>query len=375
MMSGTSCDGIDAALVTFAHDNSYKLVWQDSISFKPEVRNRLLQFGPATSAKEILLGHSFVAELYADAIHKFLEHNSPKPDYIAAHGQTILHLPEPVNWNNFQLTGSMQLLNGSLLSYKTGIPVICNFREADMAAGGNGAPLVPFADQFFFGQGMTKDRIVLNIGGIANLTLLKPERASRGLVSAGFDTGPGNMLMDAFVSMISDKRQNYDENGRLAAAGTSNKEIVDKILEEEFFQRPAPKTTGREDFGLTKLKEILAMFPAASGHADIMSTLMDITVSSIVKAICCPATAAKFPAEVIVAGGGAYNQELLKRLQASLGDKCQLCLSSEFNIPVAMREAMCFAALGNACLKGVPANCPAATGATRKMILGQVHTC
>jgi anhydro-N-acetylmuramic acid kinase len=368
IMSGTSCDGIDAALVEIDKNWSFRLLWHDSQDFSLPVKQRLLKLCHNCDAREVLLGHKYVAELYAEAVNLFVKRNRPEPDIIAAHGQTILHHPHPSTWEGKAVNGSLQLLNGSALALKTNIPVICNFREADMAVGGSGAPLVPFADAKIFGDKENKDRIILNIGGIANLTVLKGAK-----VAKAFDTGPGNMLMDAFMQKCSDGFKNFDYQGQLAACGKSYPTISDAVLEDSWFNQPPPKSTGREDFGTQKLTEILKKFPDSASDADIMSTLLDITVQSISAAVLGPHVNVDYPVELVIAGGGARNTELICRLTNKLTGKCNIMNSESFGIPDCMREAICFSFLGAAFMRNIPANCPNATGAMQKVILGQFH--
>jgi anhydro-N-acetylmuramic acid kinase len=372
MMSGTSGDGIDAALVEFSSPSEFELLWYDSMRFSADIRARIKKLMIRSDMGEVLLGGSYMALLYAQACETFFERNQPHPDFIAAHGQTILHLPQKTAWDGFELSGSLQLMNGSLLALKTGVPVICNFREADMAVGGQGAPLVPFADLCFFGNDLDTDRIILNIGGIANVTVLKKTSYGTEVVAA-FDTGPGNMLMDAFCELISNGCRNFDENGTLASSGRINEDVVQTVLADSYFDLVPPKSTGREKFGVFRLEQIRKMFSASASEADVMSTLLEITVRSIVSSIKNRYSQVSFPAMLIVAGGGALNAELMKRLRTQLNGFCEVFSSSDFSIPVMAREAMAFAALGNAFIRQIPSNVPVATGAKKKVLLGQYH--
>ncbi|MFZ5953149.1 MAG: anhydro-N-acetylmuramic acid kinase, partial [Candidatus Rifleibacteriota bacterium] len=285
---------------------------------------------------------------------------------------TILHVPQAENWDGYRVNGSLQLLNGSLLAQQTRVPVICNFREADMAAEGQGAPLVPFADACFFGHNLSSDRIVLNVGGIANITLLRPENGGVKVVSA-FDTGPGNMMMDSLIEQESAGRDHFDKDGRLAAAARPDEKMVEEFLRDPYFSLLPPKSTGREKFGKARMLEVLPGFSSDAGLAEKISTFLEITCQSIVDAIIDPRLGIKFPAPLIVAGGGALNLEMMQRLAVKLKGKCQVSRSDEFGVPVMAREAMAFAALGNAFVRGVPANVIPATGAKKPVILGQLH--
>ena len=372
MMSGTSGDGIDGALVEFAADGGFSLLWHDSMSFKDGVRKRIHGLMKSLSGEEVVLGNSYVAQLYAEACNAFLGRNEQAPDYIAAHGQTVFHTPELSNWDGYMVNGSLQLMNGSVLALKTGIPVVCNFREADMAAEGEGAPLVPFADACFFGRELEQDRIILNVGGISNITVLKKAQGSA-MISAAFDTGPGNMLMDACCVQESEGKKHFDKNGEIAAQAEPDLGIVAEFLKDPYFSRKPPKSTGREKFGEHCLCTLIERFSKDATLSVKLSTLLEITVQSIVDAVLDPELKISFPAQLIVAGGGALNSELMRRLSRKLNERCEVFCSDQFAVPVMAREAMAFAALGNAFLRRQAANVPIATGAKNPVILGQYH--
>ena len=365
MMSGTSGDGIDGALTEFKADGSYSLLWHKSFDYDSSIFSRIQYLMKPCSSIDVTLGNSYIAELYAKAFNKFFENENEKPDYIAAHGQTIWHQPQPVVWDNISLTGTLQLLDASLLAQRTGIPVINNFRAADMAVGGQGAPLVPYADLKLFGNLFPEDCIVLNVGGMANITALHKVN-DRAEVVCAFDTGPGNVLMDAY--MQKNKYGNYDKNGLMAAGGDSNKSILADFMKDSYFKMPFPKSTGREHFNSKHLEK----FDNRINPADAMSTLLDVTVSSIFEAVLLVKNIVNFPCKMIVAGGGALNSELIKRLKNVLSEYCSVFVSDEFGVPVMAREAMAFAVLGYAFIKKQPSNIPLATGASKKVILGQL---
>lgn len=370
MMSGTSGDGIDGTLVEFSADGSCRLLWQKNMDYTEAWFARIQKLMHGADASEVTLGGSYIAELHALACRQFLNEEAIRPDVIAVHGQTIWHQPAAVVWDGLTLTGTLQLMNGSLLAQRTGIPVICNFRAADMAAGGQGAPLVPFADLFLFGRHAGGDRLVLNIGGMANLTAISVA-GSAPVVACAFDTGPGNVLMDAFIQQQGAGR--YDADGRLAASGKTLPAVLERFLTDPYFSAPPPKSTGREYFNLKRLEEIVALAGSNASTADVMSTLLDITVHSIADAVIRLEGQIRFPAEVLVAGGGALNSELMKRLRARLGHCCAVETTAKYGVPVMAREAMAFAILGYAFLKGEPANVTAATGARHPVRMGEFH--
>ena len=365
MMSGTSGDGIDGVLTEFKNDGSCSLIWHKSFDYDSDTFSRIQYLMKPCSSIDVTLGKSYVAELYAKAFHSFCENNDEKPDYIAAHGQTVWHQPKPVIWDSIKLTGTLQLLDAPLLAQRTAVPVISNFRAADMAVGGQGAPLVPYADLMLFGNLFQEDCIVLNVGGMANITVIHKVNGKAEVVCA-FDTGPGNVLMDAY--MQKNKIGNYDKNGSLAASGTTEKDILSNFMKDPYFKMPFPKSTGREHFNI----ELLKIFNGGIKAADAMSTLLDVTVLSIVEAVSMLKRVIDFPCKLIVAGGGAKNHELLRRLKNLLTKYCSISVSDEFGVPIMAREAMAFAVLGYAFIKKQPSNIPLATGASKKVILGQL---
>lgn len=369
MMSGTSGDGIDGCLVEFLPDGSNRLLWLKSFDYSDAHFARIHGLMRGVDAVAVTLGASYIAELHALACGQFFAGESQLPDIIAAHGQTVWHQPTPVTWDDLHLIGTLQLLNGALLARRCKLPVVCNFRAADMAAGGQGAPLVPFADLYLFGRGAPCDRVVVNIGGMANLTAIKLVEGAP-VVASAFDTGPGNVLMDAYMQQCGAGR--FDADGRLAASGKSLDKQLEAFLADPYFNLPPPKSTGREYFNQRCLAEFVVSMGNAAA-ADIMSTLLDITVESIADAIVKLAGKISFPAEVLVAGGGARNSELMKRLHRRLSGCCTVSTTDNCGVPVMAREAMAFAILGYAFLKGLPANVPVATGAAWPAVLGEYH--
>jgi anhydro-N-acetylmuramic acid kinase len=317
------------------------------------------------SSIEVTLGNSYISELYAKAFKSFITNDKDIPDYIAAHGQTIWHQPDSIEWDGIELRGTLQLLDAPLLAQKTGIPVINNFRSADMAVGGQGAPLVPYADLKLFGYLFPEDCIVLNIGGMANITAIHKINGIPQVVCA-FDTGPGNVLMDLY--MQTNKLGKYDNNGELASKGKTIENILKDFMKDPYFSLPFPKSTGREHFNnnlLEKLKEFTNVF-------DCMSTILDVTILSIAEAVKQIQRLINFPCKMIVAGGGSKNLELINRLSKALEKYCKIYISNEFGIPVMAREAMAFAVLGKAFIEKESGNVLCATGANKSVILGQL---
>ena len=365
MMSGTSGDGIDGVLVDFYENDKYSFIWHKSFDYDSDTFSRIQFLMKPCSSIDVTLGNRYIAELYVKAFNSFFGSDDEKPDYIAAHGQTVWHQPQPIIWDGIGLTGSLQLLDAPFFAQKTSVPVISNFRAADMAVGGQGAPLVPYADLKLFGGLFPEDCIVLNVGGMANLTAIHKEKGRAEVVCA-FDTGPGNVLMDAYMQKY--KLGNYDKNGVLAASGLSVSSILTEFMKDSYFKAPFPKSTGREHFNVKLLEKL----DSSIKPADALSTLLDVTVMSIAEAVALLKNSIDFPCRFIVAGGGAKNDELVKRLKNVLSEYCEVYTSDEFGVPVMAREAMAFAVLGNAFNRKQAGNVPLATGAYKKVVLGQL---
>lgn len=353
VMSGTSLDGVDAALVEFDGDRPV-LAATHFLAYPEDVRREALALcSPGLDEIERggLLANQ-ISALYAQAVRELLEDADLRPaavSAIGAHGQTVRHRPE----HGF----TVQLLNAALLAEETGIRVVADLRARDMAAGGQGAPLVPAFHAACFAS-PPRRRVVVNIGGIANVTDLG------GDVVRGFDTGPGNVLIDAWA------RQHlgvgYDNGGAWGASGTVIQPLLEAMLAEAFFSAPPPKSTGRELFNRTWLDR----FPV-DRHAprDVQATLTALTAASIATAIetwCAP------PDEVLVCGGGAHNAALLARLRGAMPGS-RVGTTTDAGVDPDWVEAMAFAWLARQALRGAPANLPSVTGARGRRLLGAIY--
>jgi anhydro-N-acetylmuramic acid kinase len=377
LMSGTSVDGVDACLAKFWKENEqvqYVILATHSREIPAALRQRLLQ---CMADKHVLLEefcalNVAVGELFAEtALGLLQEHNIPASsvDAIGSHGQTLYHWPptEPGKRG-----GTLQIGEPSIIAEITGIPVIADFRPRDMAAGGHGAPLVCFADLALL-QDPQIGRAIQNIGGIANVTVV-PSRSAQQAHNTpviAFDTGPGNMLMDA--AMAAFYGQNYDKKGEVAASGTIHKSLLAQLMSHPYLTQAPPKTTGRESFGEPFFRKLLAEFPDIS-PADWVSTLNQFTACSIVDAYerfvfpHCPVS------EMVVGGGGVYNQTLLKRVQALFqANNRQIAIKThaDFGIPDQYKEALAFALLAWKALLGEPNSLPSCTGAHHPVIMGK----
>ncbi|OCT11296.1 anhydro-N-acetylmuramic acid kinase [Paenibacillus pectinilyticus] len=375
IMSGTSLDGIDVAIVRMEGsglDTSIKLLHFESFSYEAEIREKLkLLCTIENSDVAQVCGMNFaIAERFADAVSQTAAaaHMSmAEIDLIASHGQTIWHIPVADERNPYLPKSTLQIGDLSVIAKRTGRPVVGDFRTADIAVGGQGAPLVPYGDYLLF-KHASKGRILQNIGGIGNCTAI-PAPAG-GMIA--FDTGPGNMIMDQVVYELSEGRMSYDANGDWAAKGKVHQELLEDMLAHPYFQELPPKTTGREIFGKAYVASWLASaVERGLPQEDIVATATAFTAHSIARGY----KDFIFPqcdiAEVIVSGGGAHNRTLLNMLGALLPEQTILT-SDELGISADAKEAMLFALLGNAFIQGEPNNVPAATGADRQTIMGKL---
>jgi anhydro-N-acetylmuramic acid kinase len=372
LMSGTSVDAIDAALVACHGDlltGTSELCGHIQYPWPDALRAELLAvMAPATvTTQQICRLHDEVAREFAHAVAELLRTTGVTASAITAigsHGQTVCHLPPTAS--NPAPGCTLQLGSVSTLAVLTGIPVIGDFRPADMAVGGQGAPLVPWTDALLL-QHPTHIRCVQNIGGIGNVTWL-PQRDARPSLCA-FDTGPGNMLMDAAVQRVTHNAQRYDRGGALARQGRIHAELFASLSADPYFQRPPPKSAGREQFGVALLERILAQFPAIPAP-DLIATLTHLTVWSIADAYA--RYLPQWPAEVIVCGGGAENTYLMEQLHTALNQHqpTKVLKIDDLGIRNAAKEALSFALLAAASYDGIPANVPSVTGASRAVILG-----
>src|SRR5690554_2917013 len=345
LMSGTSLDGVDAVLLQI-NEGKHQVLDASFTPFPPTLRQQLLdlhQIGRNELDRAAIAGNA-LARIYADTVHQLLGSAGTPPNDIRAigcHGQTIRHRPE----NGYTL----QIGNPSLLAELTGICTVSDFRSRDIAAGGQGAPLVPAFHQAVFSHPEIH-RVVINIGGIANLT----DIPTNGTMVTGFDTGPGNMLMDSWSYQV--LGEPFDRNGQLAAQGQVIQELLNALLSEPFFSSPPPKSTGRDLFNADWLSPYLR---ADWNPADVQRTLLELTASTIYTAV---QKYCNGVAEIYLCGGGAYNPVLVSRLRELL-QPVRIALSDELGISVNHVESAAFAWLAHRCLRHEPSNLPSVTGA------------
>ncbi|WP_239629623.1 anhydro-N-acetylmuramic acid kinase [Paenibacillus sp. H1-7] len=389
IMSGTSLDGVDAALVQIDTDTgadsggtikSLTMAAFQYVPFSKELRDRLIRLCAVDTARldELVTAHFGVSEWYAHAVQLLLQSAGMKPsevDAISMHGQTIWHAPErsdfPGPTGPVAVRSTLQIGETAVVAERTGIHVIGNLRARDMAAGGEGAPLAPYLDSLLFGH-PGEGRIVQNIGGIGNATVI-PARSTGEEVYA-YDTGPGNMVVDALVREESGGRLQYDEGGAIAASGEVCEELVALFYDsDEFYRRVPPKSTGREVYGSDYAARFLAEGRRRQlRFEDIAASATALTARSIVQSyeqFVFPATGI---GEVIVSGGGAHNKTMLSMMRSMLPDSTKLSTTAEHGMQDDAREAIAFAVLGHQSLMGKPGNLPAVTGADKQVILGHL---
>ncbi len=375
IMSGTSADGIDVAVVRIAPGKlrpNITLLAHEGFHFPAPLRRSVLAAMNAgsTSTAELARLNWRLGIAYADAMEETLKRHDGKLDLIGCHGQTVYHQPRAAANAGRSFACTWQLGETAIMSQTLGIPVVSNFRPADMVAGGQGAPLVPLLDYALFAH-PRRGRVLQNIGGIANLTAI-PAGAGPDAVIA-FDNGPGNMVIDALAQQLFSKK--FDRNGAIAAEGTVLKPVLASALRNPYFELKPPRTAGREQFGREYAAKFLAACKKHSGKPeDALATATALTAETIAQSYkLFVQRKMKGGVDYIVSGGGARNHTLMAMLAARLEPLgCELAASEEFGLPVEAKEAAAFALLAWQTWHQLPGNVPAATGAARPAILGQV---
>ena len=371
LMSGTSADGIDAVLTRISGFGTSTKVEQLGFYFQPfddATRQAILDIcgGESGGTREVCLLGTHLGRLYADAVRQLLKETGTEAiDLIGCHGQTVYHIPEDTPYLGTTIRGTLQIGDPSYLAEEFGCPVVSDFRIRDMAAGGLGAPLVPYTE-FLLYRSETEDVALQNIGGIGNVTLL-PAGCKLEEVTA-FDTGPGNMVMDALVMKITDGKMGYDDGGRLAASGAVIPELLAYMLDDPYLTRKPPKTTGREYYGREYVEKILAFgdYPLV----DVLTTATAFTAQSI--ALSLRRFAPRLPARLVVGGGGSRNPTLLRFLQEALPE-VTVQIQEDLGLDSDAKEAVAFALLANEALFGVCNNAPSATGAKHGVVMGRIN--
>ncbi len=371
LISGTSVDGIDAALVKISETDGLlqcQLIVGETINYEPALRDEILAVcaeSPRTIAQICQLDDA-IAAAFAAAALKLIQTSNIQPDFIASHGQTVFHRPPVTECDRTQLGYSVQLGRGAAIAHLTGFKTVSDFRTADIEAGGQGAPMVPMLDWLVLTH-PTKVTCVQNIGGISNVAYL-PANADRDAVY-GWDNGPGNVLIDMAVQKLFG--QPYDRGGQLAANGRTDLNLVEQWLAQDFFQVPPPKSTGRELFSPAYLDRCLAQ--CAENHLgdhDILATLTEFTAMAIAQSY--QQFLPKFPDRVLLCGGGSRNDYLVRRLQHYLGS-AEVTDTDVAGLNADFKEAIAFAVLGYLRLQEQAGNLPRVTGASQAVLLGRIY--
>jgi anhydro-N-acetylmuramic acid kinase len=352
IMSGTSLDGVDVAVVEILRSR-FDVVVHRTFPYPKTLRSRILAVSNAPChTAEFSRLNFLLPEIYAKAVK-----NCGVPlktiDLIGCHGQTIFH----------EKGSTLQIGDGSILAERTGVPVVSDFRPRDMAAGGRGAPLVPFVDYLLY-RNKKFGRVALNIGGIANVTSIPAGGAEQDVLA--FDTGPGNMVIDQLVNVLTGGRKNYDDGGRLGRCGTVDVQLLQRLCAAPYYRQKPPKTVGREQYGAEFVADLIK---TGIPMLDLIATSTALTAKTVAIGI-----QRHLPTrmdELFVSGGGAHNLFLMEALQEAL-PYARVATSAEVGIDVDAKEAIAFAILAHRTWKRLPSNLPSATGATRSVILGKV---
>jgi anhydro-N-acetylmuramic acid kinase len=380
VMSGTSADGIDVALVRVqgrGFRSRLELLAHYQFPYPGEVRRAVLATMNARSAgvADLARLNFLLGNLYADAVRAAQRRAHLECELVGCHGQTLYHQGNSNPYLGRHIACTWQTGEAAIIAAKIGVPAVSDFRPADLAVGGKGAPLVPFLDYVLY-RHRRYGRIVQNLGGIGNLTAIPPRALPEQVVA--FDTGPGNMVIDAVAEQIFDKP--FDRNGRLAAKGEPIERVLRELLRHSFFRQKPPKTAGREQFGREFVRELLRLCRRADGN-DIIATATALTARSIgiaVRRFVLPLleTGDVKPArfrEFVVSGGGTKNATLMGMIREELAPlKMRVRTTDDFGLPSEAKEATAFALLAYQTWRRLPSNIPSATGAERPAILGKV---
>lgn len=366
LMSGTSHDGVDAVVARIdgaGEKACVKLLGHSRLPYPKRLRERVAEAFNGTTESVCRLNFE-LGEFFAKAALKAVSEAGLEPgqvDLIGSHGQTVYHIPP----GGARPGSTLQIGEGAVIAGRTGMLTVSDFRPADIAAGGQGAPLVPYADWVLFRE-TGKTVALQNIGGISNVTVVTDRLDG----VTGFDTGPGCSLLDEAVKILSGGKKLYDNGGKLALSGKLLPDLLQKTLANPYFRQRPPKSTGRELFGQGLVEDIIMSNRDAKG-ADILCTLTHLTARSIYDAYARFVLPVNGIERVILAGGGARNSYLVELLRGLFGD-VPVVLIDEYGVPAEAREALCFAVLANETLSGNPSNVPSATGAAYPAILGKI---
>lgn len=360
MISGTSYDGIDVACCEFTQVGDVievKQVGFSSLEYSDELHQLIADSMPPRSIdmERVCVLDTLIGQAFSRAAQKAMTDNSFEPDLIVSHGQTLFHWIDA----RHEAKGTLQLGEPSWIAEETGVQVLSNIRSRDVAAGGHGAPLVSVLDQLLLGHSESPEG-ALNLGGISNITI-----AGKSIVPIAYDIGPANGLLDAAIFAHSQGRVSFDEDGKVAGAGTVDAELLNSFLAEPYYSLPAPKSTGKELFHLPYL--IAHAGPVESWNIEnLMATLLELTVETVAREV-----ERNSLSKLFVAGGGSANPVMMGRMQERLS-KCKVLSISELGIDPRAKESITFALIGYLTLHGLPGQIPSCTGADGERLLGSL---
>lgn len=362
LMSGTSCDSIDAGLCEVYPDMTVKLIQGINYKYPEHIRAKIFQlFRGEASVKDICQMNFAIGKCFAEAC-KVLISEFGKPDFISSHGQTIYHYPFDKKIDGINLKSTLQIGESSVIAQETNCLTISNFREADMAQGGQGAPLVCFADEKWF-KNKGKNFAIQNIGGISNVTVV-----SKDFDTFGFDTGLGNIMIDYCMNKYFSLP--YDKNGEIAKEGTISDSWLACLLQDEYYFIDPPKSTGREYFSPKYIENTLKFAP--QNPKDIIATVTALTAKTIADSYERFIYSNVGIHEAVICGGGAYNKTLMKYLRTYLPSYIDLKTCEDYGISNNFKEVMAFALLGYCTYYGIPNNLPCCTGAKKRVVMGKL---
>ena len=363
LMSGTSCDSIDVGLCEVFPDFSCKLKDGINYNYPPEIKKRIFKILlEGANLEEICKMNFIIGHCFAEAANLMIKKHNKKPDFISSHGQTVYHYPKDTKIDNISEKSTLQIGEPSVIAQETGCITIANFRTADIAQGGNGAPLVCFADEMWF-KNKKKNFAIQNIGGISNVTVVSDK-----CETFGFDNGMGNIMIDYCANKYFGK--DYDYNGELAEKGNINEDFLNYLLKDEYYFKKPPKTTGREYFSAEYIENALKKAP--ENKYDIMATVTALTAKNIALSYERFVYNKTNIDEIILGGGGAYNLFLKKMIQNYVPKNILVKTHEDYDISNNFKEVMAFALLGYCTYYKIPNNLPSCTGAKKRVIMGQI---
>ncbi len=371
-MSGTSLDGIDVAIIDITGSGfraKVNVLTSHSVPYPRKIREALLAMSNTNALTGDISRLNFLlGELYAEALEETAERAQIPLDsikLIGCHGQTIFHEGQGSQYLGKKVASTLQIGESSVISERTGINVISNFREGDMAAGGKGAPLVPYLDYMLI-RHRGRGRVAVNIGGIANLTAIPPNTSTDRVIA--FDTGPGNMVIDQLVTRITQGGQTFDRDGTIAATGEIDAKLLAKLLRDKYFRQKPPKTAGREQYGPEFVTKLL---DTELSSEDLIATATALTAESIALGVRNFVLPEMRVDEIFVSGGGTHNPTLMQMLRKAM-NPIPVKETTEVGLDVDAKEAIAFAVMAYETAHSRPSNIPMATGAKRSVVMGKL---